>query len=423
MSEATFENFSDFVKQSVRSFTTDKTWFENKAPLHTAFQKMVEKVPITQKGFQMPYISRRPGGHTAYLPSNSSFNRVVSPESQSMYIFPTRYALPMVFQGALISALKAGSQEKLLEYNEMMRQYMDAAMKRLEYMAAGDGSGVLAVSSSNLTVPGAGQTMNCTTTAAATAGQTKGALRLEEGHSYQAINTSAGTVRGGITVETEGTSSCVVTLDYGAVSANDYLVDIGAYMRYRRGLAHLISKTSRILQALSTATFRDLNSPEVDLNGQLCTPADFEDLKTYLQTRNNEETAENQLMAFLTFGFYSRLKKQGWNLTIQDAQETRGVAKRFVDGDTVFTRTADMDEDRCYLARPEAIKEFEEKPMDDIALDAQELRMLMGENGTGSDDWQKAIGCAGNPGIVLPRACAYIKRAQFSGGVTQVSSF
>jgi hypothetical protein len=421
MATVAFEAFTDWVRQQVRSFTEDKTWFENKAPGYTAFRKAADDIPLTAKGYRLPYISARPGGHTGYLPSASSFNAAIGPESQSMYVFPTYYALPMVFQGATIRALRK-AEDKLIDFSTALKTYLDAATKRMEYLIYGDGSGALAFSSSTLTV-GASQTMNCTTAAAATAGQTKGALRLERRQSYDAINTSTGVVRGNITVVTEGTSSAVVNVNWGGVTSGDPLVDVGSYNRMIRGLAHLVSKTSRVLQGLNTANFRDLNSPEVDLNGTLCTPADFDTAKTYLQTRNNDETAENRLLAFLTYGFYSTLKRQGWNLTIQDTATTTGIAKKFVDGDTMFIRTADMDDDRCYFVNPDMVKMFEEMSLGPLDLDGQEFRMLFGNNGTGSDDWQRALACAANPGIVLPRACSLIKRALITGQVTQVNSF
>src|SRR5207237_6559858 len=133
----------------------------------------------------------------------------------------------------------------------------------------GDGSGALAFSSSSLSV-GASQTMNCTTAAAATPGQTKGSRRLERRLSYDAINTSTGAVRGNITVVTEGTTSCVVNVNWGSVSSGDPIVDVGSYNRMIRGLGHLVSNASRVLQGLNTATFIDLNSPVLDLNGTLC---------------------------------------------------------------------------------------------------------------------------------------------------------
>lgn len=422
MATVAFEAFTDWVRQQVRSFTEDKTWFENKCPGYTAIQKAIGHEYVDSKGFRIPYISGRPGGHTGYLPNNSSFNSAIGPESQSMYVFPTYYALPMVFQGATIRALR-NNPDKLISWSEVnLKPYMDSACKRLEYLIYGDGSGALAFCNSNLNA-GASQTMNCTTTAATTPGQTHGAIRLEHRMSYDVINTTTGLARGNITVVTEGTSSAVVNVNWGSTAAGDPVVDPNSYNRMIRGLGHLISKASRVLQGLNTANFRDLNSPEVDLNGTLCTPADFETAKTNLQTRNNDESAENKLLAFLTYGFYSTLKRQGWNLTIQDTATTTGIAKKFVDGDTMFIRTADMDDDRCYLAHPDYLKMFEEMSLGPLDLDGQEMRMLFGNNGTGSDDWQKALACAMNPGIVLPRACAYIKRALITNQVTQINSF
>ena len=421
MATVNFESFTDFVRQRVQSFIDNGPWFENRAPGFTAFKKAVGFEYIDQKGFRMPYISGRPGGHTGYLPSNSSFNAAIGPESQSMYVFPTYYALPMVFQGATIRALR-NNPDKLVSFDGALQQYLDAATKRLNQLIYGDGSGALAFSSSTLSA-GAAQTMNCTTAAAATPGQTKGARRLERRQSYDAINTSTGAVRGNITVVTEGTTSCVINVNWGSVSSGDPIVDVGSYNRMIRGLGHLVSNASRVLQGLNTATFIDLNSPVLDLNGTLCTPLDFNKVKTYLQTRQNEETAENRLMDFCTFGSYTTLKNQGWNLTIQSTEQTTGGAKKFVDGDTLFIRDADCDEDRHYLVNPEYVKMFEEMSLGPLSLDGQELRMLFGNNGTGSDDWQRALACAANPGIVLPMSCALIKRALISDQVTQVNSY
>lgn len=416
-----FEAFTDWVRQQVRAFTEDNTWFENKAPGYTAFKKAVTTEPITPKGYRIPAITGRPGGHTGYLPSASSFNPAIGAESASMYVYPTYYALPMVFQGAMIRGLRQ-SPEKLMDFSKVLKAYMDAATKRLEYLIYGDGSGALAFSSSTLAV-GNGQTMNCTTTAAATPGQTKGATRLEHRHSYQAINTSTGLPRGEILVVTEGTSSCVVNVIWGSVTSGDPIVDPNSYNRMIRGLGHLVSRTSRILQGVNTANQRDLNSPEVDLNGTLLTPLDFNTAKTYLQTRSNEESIENKLLAFLTWGAYNNLRAQGWNMINQTAEATTGIAPRYTDGDTVFIRTSDMDDDRVYLVHPEGLKMFEEMALGPLDLDGQEFRMLFGNNGTGSDDWQRALAMAANPGIVAPKTAVLIKRALLTGQVTSVNSF
>jgi hypothetical protein len=210
---------------------------------------------------------------------------------------------------------------------------------------------------------------------------------------------------------------------WGSVTSGDPLVDPRSYNRMIRGLGWLVSRTSRVLQGVNTANFRDLNSPEVDLNGTLMTPLDFDTAKTYLQTRSNDETVENKLLAFLTYGFYSNLKAQGWNQVVQTAEATTGVAKKFVDGDTIFIRTADMDDDRVYLVHPEGIKMFEEMPLGPLDLDGQEFRMLFGNNGTGSDDWQRALAFGGNPGIIAPKSAALIKRALITNQVTSVNAF
>lgn len=413
-----FENFSDFVQQQVRSFVENKEWFENKAPGYTALRRATDEFPITPKGYRVPAITGRPGGHTGYIPAASSFNPAIGAESNSMYVFPTYYALPMVFQGAMIRALRK-APDRMYEFSDVLKAYMDAATKRMEHLVYGDGSGALAFSSSNLSV-GNAQTMNCTTTAAATPGQTKGAKRLEHRHSYQAINTTTGAPRGEILVVTEGASSCVVNVVWGSVASGDPIVDPNSYQRYMRGLGHLVTGTSGIRQGVNTANFPFLNSTQVDLNGTLATPVDFDNVKTYLQTKNNSETVENQLMAFLTYGFYATLKNQGWNASVQDANTTHGMPKKYVDGDTLFIRTRDMDEDRVYLVHPDGLKMFIEMELGPLDLDGQEFRMLFGNNGTGSDDWQRALAFAGNMGIVAPWAAAVLKRALITGQATEV---
>lgn len=422
--EAAPQNYTDFVRQSLQQFNEYPEWFEEETPMYSSLKKNVGEVPFTFKGYQMPYISRRPGGHTSYTPQASSFNQVVPGQSQSMFVYPTRYALPMVFEDALLHMIGKGGPAgdmALLSYNQLLDSYMRAAAKRLEIFMAGNGSGALAYSASSLASTGSGQTLTCTTTAAATAGQTKGALYLEEGHTYQSINVSTEAVRGSFTVETPGTSSCVVNVTSGSIVSGDRVVDVGGNQRAPRGMAHLISGADRLLQALNTANFRDLNAPEIDLVGDICTPVTFDQVKTMLQYRNNKETAENQLMCWTTPGQYSNLKQQGWNLTIQSTTVTTGIAKKYSDGDTMFVLAADMDEDRFYLFRTAALRMFEEQKLGPINLDGLELRMLMGDNGTGSANWQRAIGCVFNPGVNDVKATALIKRAAIS--TSQLSSY
>jgi hypothetical protein len=50
--------------------------------------------------------------------------------------------------------------------------------------------------------------------------------------------------------------------------------------------------------------------------------------------------------------------------------------------------------------------------------DGLQVRMLLGANSTGSDNWQSAMGCKQNPATLSPRATAFIKRAQLPFATT-----
>jgi hypothetical protein len=425
MANVDFTNLGDLKREEVD--TRVRTYFENKATGYNAFRKASPTHELTEKGYRAAMYTGRPGGHTAFLPSSPDFNAATAPQTQSMYIFPTHYALPMVWQGNTLRAFERDKKNNLQSILDILKLYTDTATKRIEMMFYGDGTGALAYSASTLGSTGAGQTLNCTTSAATTPGQTKGARRLELNQTYQAINTPTGAVRGTFTVTTVGASSCVINLTAGTISSGDPIVDVGCYNRYMRGLGWMISDQSRTLQGLSTATFPDLNAPVVDLANVGITPAALENVKSSLNTRNNDEVAENNLLGFITFGQHSQLRKQGYSLGVylrngEAGDETKGVAKQYTDGDTTFIRAKDMDEDRVYLVKSDCVAMFEEMPFGEYNFDQQAWRMLLGSNSTGSDNYQKAIGLCANPGILYPRATAFIKRASTSGVVTEVSA-
>lgn len=418
-----FINVQDFFKQAVHEFSDIKL-FELATPGYTALKKATDKKPITEKGYQIPMWVRKPGGHTFFTPNSSSFNRAVAPQSRSMFVFPIGYAFPIRLQGPLVRALRAGGGDAIINSRQYIKLHVDTAMKRIEQMHYGRGDGALAYSATNLTAPGSGQTLTCTTTAATTPGQTKGAKWLDEGHYYQGINATNSTVRGTVLVETAGTSSCVVNLINGTISSGDPLVDVGAYMKVMRGLGHLISDQNRTLQGLNSALYTDLNSPFVDMNGALETPATIETGKAQIRTRANNVTADNGLIAFTTGGRLSNLRKQGYGFRKYDGGDdtVRGISKRYVDGDTSWVEAADMDEDRYYFVKPEAVLMFEEMPFGDYDLDGLEMRMLVGDNQNGSDEYSKAVGTRSNAGITAARGCMGIKRCSTTGITTQVSS-
>lgn len=421
MAVTDFKNVSDWWKQTTADVIIPL--FENAAPTYNALEKQTEKKKINGKGYRVPMIVGRPGGHTGFTPQDADFNQPVPMQSESMYVYPVGYALPMQFTGETIRGFKQGSADAIADMGEFYAQYSEAAAKRLNRMCYGDGTGALAYAAGSLTTTGAGQTLSCTTTAAATAGQTKGAKYLEAGHFYQAFNAATGAVRGTFAVTTPGTSSCVINLLSGTVTSGDPICDVGSFNRYMRGFAHLISAANRTLQGLSSAQYTDLNSPEIDLNGALVTPSTISSLKAALMTRNNKQEARDNLLFFMTWGRYESLNKQGYGFrSYTDGESTSGIAFKYKDGDTVFILDADADDDRGYAVKARDVKMFEEMPFGPFDLDDQQLRMLLGRNSSGSDNYQRAIGNRANIGILRTRAAAYFKRGQISGLATSLNS-
>jgi hypothetical protein len=417
----------DFNPQNILDLKTEdvesqvRALFENEAPLYNLFDKM-DKSDVTEKGKRIAYYSRRPGGHTAYNPLASDFNVPIEPQTISMYVYPTYYALPMI-----INETTLGLNPNLESMLNVMKQWPAAATKRINRMYHGDGTGALAFSSSTISSTGAGQTMNCTTTAAATPGQTKGAVYLEPGHIYQAWNTTSNAARGTFSVETAGRSSCVINLTSGTITSGDPIVDVGSYSKWFRGLGHGISGTSRLLQGLNTANFSDLNSAELDLNGTTLTPAALHTIKGQLNVRANDGGAESGLTCVIGEGQFRQLSAQNYSfrqyiMNAAGGDKTVGVANMYEDHDTKFLRDADADDDRLYLWKNGTIKNFEQFSFGEKNLDGQQWRMLLGANNSGSGRYQKAWGCSANLAFLFPRHTALIKRAGLTNVVTQVSA-
>jgi hypothetical protein len=212
----------------------------------------------------------------------------------------------------------------------------------------------------------------------------------------------------------------------GTITSGDPIVIQGSYQLAMRGLYWLISDQNRVLQGLDTSVYTDLNVPTVDLAGALLTPAAIENGKSLLQTRNNQVEAKNNLTGFITPGQYSTIRKQGYNLGYylrnEEGSDTmKGVQGDYTDGDTRFILDADNDEDRVPLCKTSDFKIYEMKPFGPYKRDGLDMRMLLGANQTGSDNWQKAVGWKGNPATLSGRGSALIKRAQLAFA-TQISA-
>ena len=418
-----FSNITDLKRQQVEKDV--RMFYENNDPGMRAFGKAVDKPKITSKGYRLPDYARRPTGMTWFTPDNSDFNQANGPQTVSMWVYPTMSAWPMLFQGSTIESMENDTEDNVNSWDQVLVQYTETFRKRMNQYFYGTGNGAVAYSATTTTVLGS-QSLSGTTTAATTPGQTKGTMWLWEGETYQGINASTGAVRGTFVVTTAGTSSATVNVLSGTISSGDPIVIQGSYQLAMRGIGWLNSDQNRVLQGLDTSVYTDLNAPVVDLAGALLTPAAIENAKALLQTRNNQLEAKNNLTAFITPGQYSTIRKQGYNLGYylrEDAgsDNMKGVQGDYTDGDTRFICDADMDEDRVYFCKTSDYKIYEMKAFGPYNRDGLDMRMLLGANQTGSDNWSRAIGWKGAPATLSARGSALIKRAQLAFA-TQVTS-
>lgn len=422
---------ADFVPSNVTDLKREdvaeqvRLLFEQNTPTYQAMQKLT-KGEITEKGVRLPLYVRRPGGHTAYSPLVSDFNAPIGPQTTSMFVYPTYYAIAEIMDETTMMMFQNTKQNNVESFLQIQKMWPEAAMWRINRMYHGDGSGALAFSSATLATPGPAQSLTCTTTAAATPGQTKGAVYLEEGHTYQAWNTTANAARGTFIVTTAGRSSCTINLTSGSITSGDPIVDVGSYAKWHRGLGHLIRSATGLLQGLNTANYLDLLSTGLDLAGAAPTPQTIHSLKGSIITRYNDTTAENGLTGVLTPGQLRRLAAQGYSFreyiaNMDGADTTKGVPNKYQDHDTVFVEDASADDDRGYFWKNGCLENYEQMPFGEKRLDGQDWRMLLGANNAGSGRYQKAWGCSSNPAIVFPRGTAFFYRGEIASISTQVS--
>lgn len=420
-------NLSDAQREAVSQ--NMKLLYETNTPALTEVKASSKKRSIDEAGYRIRKLEVLPGGHTFYRGASSSYNEPFPMQSSSMFVFPVRYAMPMQYDVALLESLQEGKSESVIKLLETLDKHSIAVGKRMNQMMYGDGSGAVAYAGGAIGSTGA-QTLTGETAAAASAGRTKGTLRLEKGHRYQAINASTGAVRGTFTVTTPGKATCAVNVESGTVASGDPIVDVGAYLNAPRGFAHLISATNRVLQGVDTSLHPEFNNPEVDLNGATLSPADIDDIKTKLDTRTNDEDGVS-LKAFITPGLYGVLRKQGFGFRSYNIGEngggnvSTGIANKYIENGVKWCVDADCDDDRVYFKNNEHIESFIEKEIGLADFDNQEWRMWLGANGYGSDIYMRALTWRGNYGVGEMsdgRGGALIRRANQTNVVQQFNA-
>jgi hypothetical protein len=421
MAAVTIQQMDPALLQLVKDDVTKV--FEQEAIGWTTFKKNTKSQFINGKGFRIPIYPTPPGGHTWFSENASDFNPAVPYEFKDMYVWPTAYALPFEFTGRVIRNEK--DQSSMLRwFGEQLAMYVETGIKEIEEQLPYDGRGIKAIVEGD---PGTGTTLTGQVTPDATAGGTKGTRYLTKGGRYDIIDPATGLVRTGspITVSVPGPTAVTTAAAINTVVADaDLVVHVGGYNKAFRGLAYLINNGSTVLQLLSRADYPELRSPVTDLNGTALGPAAISKTKANLMYRAGKDQGAKNLIAFLSFGQYEFLRRQGQGLRrFMDSDKVDGIVGSYTDGDTTFLPNGNVDEDRVYLLDLTDIERYVEMDFGLYDLDGQTLRMKHGNNLVGSDNYFGAVGICMNLGITAPMKHALIKRAAITDTSTLVGSY
>lgn len=430
MADLSFSNIVHLGRETVK--TTYNYIGENETPLLDFFMKK-KMVTLTENGYRIPLETRRPGGHTSYDRSNVDFRDPVASDSDSMRTYPVWYALPFKIDGSTLRQLKRGDSDTFIKYKRYMASLTASAMKRLNYYCHGDGTGALAVTTSAISGTGAGQTMNFQSLASSAAGEaeTKGATRLEVGHTYCVVNSSTNAIKIIFTVTsiTSATALVVNVTTYNATTASgDPVVDAGAttslsaYKKVFNGLRGLAAQ-SGVLQNINRSDYPEMKTPRYNGSDSPITPYAFRYSKDLVRIGSNVDGKSSRVIV-MPPGQMGALANQQFGYRRYQGNETvRGVAGKYIDedGDT-YIIDADAAEDRIYILDGESYYVGEEKPFGAFDEDGNDIRMLAGANTSGSDKFAGSIGCGMN--IIKdgsPRKDAYIDRLSQTDVAQQVS--
>lgn len=419
----TVTNWLDFYQQQL---VKAKDWFVVNAPLWESIDELTEGVAVSQRGVRFYFMKTQAGGHTLPTLSAPDFNRAIPPQSDSMWAVPQMYAIPLVIDLLLLNDAGGASGPKkanaMFNAQDIMRNTTEVAAQHQEFFACGDGTGALAYASASLTVVGAGQTLTCDTSADATPGHTKGAVRLKANNYYQSFDTTTGLPEGTILVTSSNNKTqATVTLISGVVTSGNPICDVGGYQAAPMGITGLIDDNNRIMQGRDTSVDTILNCPTIDLNGNKFTVTDRETIKTMLVVLNNDKSMRSGLTNITTPGLMSDLRKQqfGFHRT-QGAEPAVDIAGGYKDADgTRILEITNYDEDRSTFFKNN-LQKHTELPFGDINPDGLSWRNLPGVNNTGSRTFYRFWGCSWTLATTNTLAGSTVKRASSTGITTQV---
>lgn len=392
MAEISYTDLPDTQRQHIAD--TVKTIREYKTPTLDSFTKSERKVMGGQQGYQIPFFITDYGQNSYLTPgaAGNSYVQPIAPTSQSMWVGLSYQAKAMYTDGFMLETMD--KKESLISEMDLREKAIENFMKHQNYYSIGDGSGVLAVVTSVT-----GGVFTGTTAAQTTSGYTKGAHRLIKGVTYDIVDESSFAVVGTITPTANGTNSATVTVTSTGSPDNSgaFVVEQGAYNKVPRGLAYLINNSSRIFQGLDTTGIKEFNSSLVDLNGSAITSASINTLKTKVEIRmNNGDKEAFGRVGHLPNGLYNTLAIQGfgarqYQAASGQATTSYGYPETYEDGNIIWKKDADIDEDRVYLRRASDYFCFEMTPFGPVKRDGLSVRQAPGDNNVGANAWSNQV--------------------------------
>lgn len=422
----TVTNIVDFyAQQLIRA----KDFYKLRAPLWNALPEITSGEVVSQRGVRMYYNKTQPGGHGLPSLSQPDNNRFIPNQSDSMFAVPQLYTIPLVLDLLLLNDAGGNNGPKksnaMFSIQEIIKQVTGAAAQHQDFFACGNGSDAMAYAASTLTVPGAGQTLNCETTPAAAPGHTKGAVRLKQNQYYQSYDTTTGLPEGTILVTSlNNKTSATVTLLSGVVTSGNPICDVGGYNAAPMGYTGLLDNTNRIVQARDSSVDTLMNIPTVNLsNTAKFTVTDMETVKTMLNVLNMDDEMRSGLTVITTPGLMSDIRKQGYGFhRTKDDDAVVGISRIYKDADgSRVMEIADAEEDR-YVAFKSNLQKHTEIEFGDLSPDDLQWRNLPGVNGTGSRNWYRMWGTSWTLACDDFMAAAQVKGASLTGITLQVTT-
>jgi hypothetical protein len=420
----TVTNVVDFYQQQL---VAAQDFFKLKAPLWNALDEITDAETVSQRGVRLYFDKTQPGGHGLPSLASPDNNRFISAQSDSMWAVPQLYTIPFVIDIQLLDDAGGNNGPKkasaMFDIQKLVKKVTGAAAQHQDFFACGNGSDALAYATASLTVVGAGQALTCDTTAAATPGHTKGAVRLKQNQYYQSYDTTTGLPEGTILVTSANNKTqATVTLLSGVVTSGNPICDVGGYNAAPMGYTGLLDNLNRICQGRDTSVDTLMNIPTVSLTGKF-TVTDMETIKTMLNTLNMDEGMRSGLTVITTPGIMSDIRKQGYGFhRTKDDDAVVGISRIYKDADgSRIMEIADAEEDR-FVAFKGNLQKHTEIPFGELAPDGLTWRNLPGVNGTGSRNWYKQWGVSWTLACLDFMAAAQAKGASTTGLVTQVTT-